>query len=460
LSLKVELDVGKLFKIGVIKTRTIISKFNIGHLLLISLALHLFVMCFPNDGGMVFDEVHYVKATEAHLQGIGANAEHSPLVKVFMSFMFRIFGDYWFTWRFPIVISCILTMLAFYYVAEYFLGERYALLATAFLSLDTVFFIHGTIYLLDMPAIMFGIGSIALWLKGKHKWSAVTMALALLCKEIALFFLFALVVYVLYENRDKLRRTHEKKRQLKRFFSIPLTFVLLTGAITLSGLWIYDAAYTIPSNVTVSNTIHNNVVLNESQVPITTEVWTEINTYTSYITNPIEHIQLMLTYHGTLMTNLNSSIYGFEKPWNWIFPAGLNEILVHPTYFAVKVQAGDKIFYPINYQAQATLPIWYSVWMVLPMAIYQLLRREDKKLSVMLLAWFVSTYGGFTILELMKHSTGFNYYFIYTVPMLCLGIANFWKNVRNEKFRLAGMSFHLFATFLFFLWYFPIGVIR
>jgi hypothetical protein len=336
-------------------------------------------MCFPNDGGMVFDEVHYVKATEAHLQGIGANAEHTPLIKVFMAFMFRIFGDYWFTWRFPIVISCILAMLAFYYIAEHFLGERYALLATAFLSLDTVFFIHGTIYLLDMPAIMFGLGSIALWLKDKHKLSAVSMALAFLSKEIAVLFCFVLLGYILYGNRNKLRKSNKVTRQLKGFIFVPLTFLLITGIIVLGGLWIYERTYAISSNVTVTNTVHNVVIKDQNNVTITTSIWTDISTVTSYITNPVQHLQFMLIYHGELMTNINSTYRSFEKPWNWILPLDLNGILDHPVYFAVKVQAGEKVFYPVNYQAQATLPIWYSVWLIIPTVIYQYFKGEEQK---------------------------------------------------------------------------------
>jgi len=456
-SIKLELDVKQYYLYAIERTKKFVTSFTVWHLLLISLILHTFVMCFPNDGGMVFDEVHYVKATEAHVLGIGANAEHMPLVKVFMSWMFRIFGDYWFTWRFPIVISCIIAMLAFYYIAEHFLGDRYALLATAFLSLDTVFFIHGTIYLLDMPAIMFGLGSIALYLKSKPKWSAVAMGLAILCKEITILFAVPLLIYMVYNNWSKLRSgKHESnKMKLSTFLWIPLSFILITGSIVLGSLWIYDASYKVGTGVQESILIHN--IVDQNGTPITTT--TETKTSTVYLNNPIENLKWMLTYHGGMMANLNMTYVSYEKPWNWILPLDLDGVFDRPVYYAVKVTAGEKVFYPVDYQAQATLPIWYFTLPALGLAVYDIATKKRRKLGVFLLAMLTCTGISWIGIELLKHSTGFNYYFIYAVPFVCLGIAHFWKTVQERQIlKISGVSCHLLLTLLFFLVYFPIGV--
>ena len=53
---------------------------NIGHLLLVIFALHLFALSFPSDtsngGGMVFDESYYVPASLDRLHGVVSNLEH------------------------------------------------------------------------------------------------------------------------------------------------------------------------------------------------------------------------------------------------------------------------------------------------------------------------------------------------------------------------------------------------
>ena len=62
------------------------SEVNIGHLLLILFALHLFALSFPSDtsngGGRVFDEGFYVPAAQDLLHGVASNLEHPFFAKV------------------------------------------------------------------------------------------------------------------------------------------------------------------------------------------------------------------------------------------------------------------------------------------------------------------------------------------------------------------------------------------
>ena len=453
LSIKIELDFKKLLPL-LDYSRKLLTKFNITHLLLISLALHLFVMPFPQDGGMVFDEVHYIKATRAHLEGIGANPEHTPLVKVGMSVVFSIFGDYWFSWRMPIIISCMIAYIAFYYIARHFLDEKYALIATAFLCFDIMFFIHGTIFLLDMPAIMFGLVAMALFLHKRYKLSAVSMALAILCKEIALFFLLALTIYWF--------GTNTKKISLKSL-KIPLTYFAIVALIGFSFMAVYDNVYKISTGSNISILVNNTVVNDQSGNPITTVITTTTETFQRYINNPISHLQHFLTYHGDYMKDLNITAGAFQKPWNWIAPFDINGILDHPVYFQVRVTSGEKVYDSISWRAQGSIPIWYSFWLVVPMAAYMLIKKEtkEKNLSLFLLAWIFSTFGGFVVIELIKNCTGFNYYFIYTVPALCLGIPFVLKNLKiSEKYKDIVLMFYMGTILIFFMYYFPVGLFR
>ena len=436
----------------------LLTKFNITHLLLISFALHLFVMPFPSDGGKIFDEIHYIEATRAHLQGIGANPEHTPLVKVLMTIPFAIFGDYWFAWRFPIIISCMVAYVAFYYIAKHFLDEKYALIATAFLCFDVMFFIHGTIFLLDMPAIMFGLVAMTLFLHKRYKLSAVSMALAILCKEIALFFLLAIGIYWFGTNMKKISR-----KKLK----IPFTYLVIVVLVSFSFMLVYDNVYKISTGSNISILVNHTVVNDQDGNPITTMVTTTSETFQRYINNPISHLQHFLTYHGDYMKDLNITAGAFQKPWNWIAPLDINGILDHPVYFQVRVSTttGEnvKTYDSISWRGQGTLPIWYAFWLVVPMAIYTIVNKktEEKNTSLFLLGWIFSTFGGFVVLELIKNCTGFNYYFIYTVPALCLGIPYFWSKLDvSERTRNIGLIIHILATLSFFIYYFPVGIFR
>jgi 4-amino-4-deoxy-L-arabinose transferase-like glycosyltransferase len=452
LSIKIELDFKKLLPV-LNNVWEILTKFNITHLLLISFALHIFCMTQPTDG-MIFDEVHYIKATRAHLQGIGANAEHTPLVKVLMTIPFTIFGDYWFSWRFPIVISCMIAYIAFYYIAKHFLDEKYALLATAFLCFDIMFFIHGTIYLLDMPAIAFGLVAIVLYLYKNYKLSAVSMTLAILCKEIALFFLLLIFLHWLGTNYKKIPKN-------LKIMKTPLVYLSVVVLLGFSFIAVYDNVYKISSGTVVAEYIHNTVVTDEIGNTLTTVISTSTETFTKTINNPIDHMKLFLTYHGEYMKDLNSTYHSYNKPWNWIAPFDLNGIFEHPVYFQVSVTAGEKIFNSINWRGQGTLPIWYAFWLVVPMSVYMLGTKRETKTSLFILAWIVSTYFSWIVLELIKNCTGFNYYFIYTVPALCLGIAYFWRKLKvSEKIRKIGILIHLLSVLVFFSYYFPVGVFR
>jgi len=423
---------------------------------------------------MVFDEVHYIKATRAHLEGIGANAEHTPLVKVFMTIPFTLLGDYWFAWRFPIVVCCMISYLAFYYIAKHFLERRYALLATTFLCFEVMYFIHGTIFLLDMPAIMFGMLGIAFYLRKHHIWSSVSMALAILCKEIALLLLGALLIYVLATKnypmnftRPSFRGKHKHKLKFK---SIRKLFPLVKGMFIYIGIFVlvgftfilaYDNIYKISKGERISIVVHNNIITDENGNPITTSVYTSTQTHHDYITNPIEHLKLFTTYHGEWMVDLNLTYRAFQKPWNWITPLDPKAIIDYPVYFNVHVTAGDKSYNTISWKGQGTLPIWYGFWLVIPMTVYQLLTGKERALSWLLLAWVAGSTAFWIGMELIKKSTGFNYYFIYTVPGLCLGIVFFWKNMEiSDRLRNFALSVHLLSVLIFFVYFFPVNFIR
>ncbi len=177
MTLKLELDFSSSLK----RAWALAKKINIGHLLLLVLALHLLIISTPSDG-FVFDEAHYVPAAAKTLLMQPANAEHTPLAKIVVGLSIAAFGNYWLAWRLPVVVASVASLYVFYLIATRFFSKNYALLATAFLSFDVMYFVNGSIFILDFPAIFFGLLGIELYFAKRYKWSAASFGVSFLMK--------------------------------------------------------------------------------------------------------------------------------------------------------------------------------------------------------------------------------------------------------------------------------------
>ena len=122
-------------------------RINIIHIFLIVLALHLFIMSTPSDGGMIFDESHYIPAARDTVHFIAANAEHTPLSKLVIGWSIQVFGDWWFGWRITPIIFSSLSIVFIYLIAREFMEKKYALFAASFAALDVLLFVNGFLIL-------------------------------------------------------------------------------------------------------------------------------------------------------------------------------------------------------------------------------------------------------------------------------------------------------------------------
>ena len=474
LKISLDLDVKKWFN----KFTNIASKINIGHLLLISLVLHMFVISIPPDG-KIFDEVHYCNAAIETLNLKAANAEHMPLAKIVIAISIGIFGDYWFAWRIPIVTMCIVSLYVFYLIAKRFMTNKYALIATAFLSFDVMYFVHGSIFILDMPAILFGLLGMEMYFAKKYKWSAAAFGISFLMKELGLFFLFTIIIYHVWTHlhiRDMFKKKQEKvpyktslmegtvvarsdksklKLNLKTFAVFSLILVLVGGG----GLWIYDVVYKPSTGTTVWQQVNNTVVVNETGAPVTTI--TTINNVTSstLITNPIEHIRFALTYFSGLVPAIETPDKELRQPWTWILPIG--DIFNSPVYFGIVATVGDVSKKLVTWTSQISPMIEYMLVPLFIFSVIMLIRKKDvTKQGILSIAWILSAYMPWLILGLFIQRMTFNYYFIYTIPSLALGIPYMWSTIKSERIRDVCLILHLILTIVFFFMFFPVAIFR
>ncbi len=165
------------------------SSFNIGHLLLILLGLHLFAMSFPSGSGdYVFDEAYYVPAAKDLLNLVPSNLEHPFFGKLWGAIGIYLFGNDFFGWRIFYVVIGVLTVWAFYELALNFFSKEKALFAASMLGFETLFFIHTSLDLLEGPPIFFALLGFLAYFKKRYYWSAAAFGLSILSKEWGVYF--------------------------------------------------------------------------------------------------------------------------------------------------------------------------------------------------------------------------------------------------------------------------------
>ena len=440
------------------------DKFRIEHLILISLALHMFVIPFPQDS-VVFDEAYYTEAGRDLINGVGSNAEHPFLGKLWGVLGILTFGDNWFGWRFPFVIFGALTLMAFYKLANHFLDDRKALYASILLAFDNIFFIHSSLYLLEVPALFFSIATFYLYFRKRYSLAAVAMAIAILSKETSVFFLFALIIYHLAINsKHILRRTSMNMRHTTKQV---VTFFVLVTTITAGPIWIYDITYTPPTYSELL--IVESIQIDDYGSTIGTNTHTETRALDT-INNPIEHAQYIVSYQsGLTIDPYDDNIYPFNYAWNWVLPLQPQEMVYYDLSIRKNVsntENGKLISStiidtnPIHWAGIGNLPLWIiGFWVTLPLATYSIVKRRNTKLNLLILSWIAGNYVPYLAISLIVQRISYPFYFINTVPALALGFASL--ALINSTYRTPVKYFLgsiMISVLLWFFWFFPVRV--
>jgi 4-amino-4-deoxy-L-arabinose transferase-like glycosyltransferase len=448
LTLRIDLDFRSLAR----KAADLLTGFNIAHLLLIVLALHFIIISIPSDG-FIFDEAHYVPASLKTLNLQPANAEHTPLTKIVLGLSIATFGDYWLAWRLPVVLASVASLYVFYLIANRFLSKKYSLIATAFLSFDVVFFVNGSIAILDFPAILFGLLGIHLYLSKKYGLAALGFAVSFLMKELGLMFLGAILLYHVLTHTAL--KSHLTKLNIRKVASFFLILIVVGGG----GLWLYDAVYKPSISTVVTQYVNENVVVDGNGTVITTITSTTNSTIENYITNPVQHMLFSLGYFSGLAPNINTTESNFRPPWSWILPIG--DIFNSPHYFTIAVTTGTVTKTTVDYVSQITPTVAFMLLPILAVAIWNLLRRKESKFALFFISWIAATYLPWLLFGIFLQRMTFNYYFIYTIPSLALGIPYFWNNLPfTPTIKKIAILTQLTITVVFFFAFFPIPLFR
>jgi dolichyl-phosphate-mannose--protein O-mannosyl transferase len=432
---------------------------NIGHLLLVIFALHLFALSFPSDtsngGGLVFDESYYVTASLDLLHGVANNLEHPFFGKIWGALGISVFGDNFFGWRIFYAVIGTLSVGMMYELARQFFSKEKALLAASMLAFENLFFIHTSLLLLDGPPVLFALAGFLAYFKRRFYLSALAFGLCILSKESGVFFLLALVLYHLWANARK-PRALRSPTGLKKIIAFAIILSLVVGL----PLWGYDYAYHPNAKTTV---VVEPIVTVD---PINNVTITTTSTTTSQsdpVTNPIQNFEFYFTYQSSL-TGCGTINQWNCYPWSWILPFDVGPLPYYVSSVTVSSTATNRtvlqtVYHPIDWQGIGNLVVWYSIWLVVPIVAWRMLRKSAKEADALVGCIIAGTYLPLFYISLVSGRVEYAFYFINTDVGLALGIPLVIAflgrgNVRAERLLLL---LWLVAAVAFFFVYFPVN---
>src|SRR3989449_2168403 len=391
------------------------AEINIGHLLLILFALHLFALSFPSDtsngGGMVFDEKYYVPASQDLLHGVASNLEHPFFGKVWGALGISIFGDNFFGWRIFYALIGVVSVWVMYELAKVFFSKEKALFAASMLGFESIFFVHTSLLLLEGPPILFGLLGFLAYFKGRQYLSALAFGLSILSKETGVFFLLSLGLYHLWTSR------RSKSFDLRSWRKI-VAFVAIVAIVVGIPLWTYDSAYLPYTSSTV--VVQPEVVVNRAtNSTITTTLMT--TTHSGYVTNPVQNIQYYFTYQSSLVGCGQVNAWNCY-PWSWILPVNVSPLQYFVSTVTVKTSLPNGTvtsqiqYHPIDWQGMGNLVVWYSIWLIVPVVGWKLLKRKEGEADVLAGCLIAATYLPLFYISLVSHRVRNTVSFLKTSP--------------------------------------------
>jgi 4-amino-4-deoxy-L-arabinose transferase-like glycosyltransferase len=355
----------------------------------------------------VFDECYYIPAARDILSGAVSNLEHPPLAKFIMAGSIATFGDNWFAWRLPIIVFALVATFLTYKIGCRFLSEKQATFAAALLSASVIFFVVGSVAMLDMPMIAFCLAGLYLVLKEKYVFAGVMFGLGFLSKEIALLMFGVAVVYLFV-----------KKVPYRRIFP----FLVVFTVVCFMGMWAYEIAY----QPVVGHTL---------------------------ITNPFQQASIWITYQFNLNGIRNPNATMFYPPIGWVTPFGTNAL--HPQAWHWEI-FGSRMM--IQWLSQPNPMVEYFMFPLLAALPFLWKRNEGDKLKLIWL-WLTALYLPWLLVGLFVRTES-NFYIVYSSPMLALGATYLLTQIKKSIVRQVVGATLLIVAFAFFLYWFPIVVFR
>jgi len=341
---------------------------------LFSFLVRFWGLNYPNS--FYFDEVYHAFTAREMARGNKAAWEwwntppkgfayewtHPPLAKLGMAVGILLFGESAFGWRFFGALFGVGCVLLVYLLGRKLFGPRVAIFASFLFALDGLPLVMSRIGMNDIYFLFFALLALWLFLEDKYLLAGLAFGLSLSSKWTAVYLLPILGLKWLI---DFLRQKKRKKFDYLKnnFFLFIFAFLLIPTAIYLFSYFLF---FTSGHDFTA---------------------WWGLQ-------------KQMFWYHTRL-----SATHPFTSSW-WSWP-----IMKRPVWFFVDY-GKEKI---ANIYAMGNPLIWWGGLLALPFAIWQAIRKRNKKLGLIVLAYFALFLPWAFSPRIM-----FIYHYLPSIPFLCL----------------------------------------
>ena len=379
----------------------------LGLILLLTALIRFWNLGTPDK--LVFDEVYYVDGAKDYLtngvettNGAAEFVVHPPVGKWLIALGIQILGDSPAGWRLSAAIFGTFSILLIYFVAlRLFSSQFLALVSAGLMSIDGLHLVMSRTALLDIFLMFFLLAAFLALLHERHIVAALLLGLALGTKWSAIYFIAAILIYLLVINR---------RRALLYLPIIPITYLF-----TWSGWLISDKG------------------------------WSR-----DYSSNPLislfQYHREILNFHTGLTTE-----HSYEaSPWNWL-------VLGRPTSFfyeSPKSCGAESCSQEIL--AMGTPIIWWFGLIALFITLGYFITRRERGAGLILLA-LLSNYLPWL---LFPERTTFYFYAIAFLPYLILAITYsiklYLEDEAKQPKRIQNVYAALGLTALIFAYFAPV----
>ena len=379
----------------------------LGLILLLTALIRFWNLGTPDK--LVFDEVYYVDGAKDYLtngvettKGAAEFVVHPPVGKWLIALGIQILGDSPAGWRLSAAIFGTFSILLIYLVAlRLFSSQFLALVSAGLMSIDGLHLVMSRTALLDIFLMFFLLAAFLALLHERHIVAALLLGLALGTKWSAIYFIAAILIYLLVINR---------RRALLYLPIIPITYFF-----TWSGWLISDKG------------------------------WSR-----DYSSNPLislfQYHREILNFHTGLTTE-----HSYEaSPWNWL-------VLGRPTSFfyeSPKSCGAESCSQEIL--AMGTPIIWWFGLIALFITLGYFITRRERGAGLILLA-LLSNYLPWL---LFPERTTFYFYAIAFLPYLILAITYsiklYLEDEAKQPKRIQNVYAALGLTALIFAYFAPV----
>jgi 4-amino-4-deoxy-L-arabinose transferase-like glycosyltransferase len=338
-----------------------------------------------------------------------------------------IFGLRGFGWRvFNVILGTLSVALMFVLAYLVTKNRKLSYFASMLLALDTLFFVHSSAALIDVPVVFFSLLGFIFYFWKASYWkidhllvAGIFFGLAALAKETGVFLLAAVVTYDILFGEGGWRP------------GVVRSVLMIAPAVLvfLLGVQIYDSLFTSAS------------------MP--------------YF---YQQISYMLSYGASLGSGscplcgwTDATLHSYITPLNWITFYSPVSYLV--TSVTVSVGTQSYQYVAVGYYGISNVVIVWMLFVWLPLVTYKAYKARgkgepspDDKFAYFSAVWFLWTYVPYLILWLYGRVT-YPFYLVTAIPALVAGTAYFITR-SWFSYKLA-LVYVLFAFFLFLL-YFPV----